>query len=108
MGKYWRSRWPYTDTVECSQSGPLPNSLHDYKDLGCCISTGILKHEKEDNRSGAGGNGFEAWNELVKKYDYQSDEVLRILRSDLEKLTMEPGTDLDVFSLQAAHCRAEQ
>ena len=45
------------------------------------LSTGILKHEKEDSRSGAGSNEFEAWKELVKKYDYQSDEVIYTLRS---------------------------
>ena len=43
----------------------------------------------------------------LKKYDYQSDEVIRTLRSELEQLTMEPGTDPDVFFLQAARCRAE-
>lgn len=32
----------------------------------------VLKQKKADSRSGAGGKGFEAWNELVKKYDYQS------------------------------------
>ena len=45
--------------------------------------------------------------ELVKKYDYQSDEVIRTLRAKLEQIRMEPGEDPDEYFLKAARYRAE-
>ena len=67
----------------------------------------VLKCEDSERRSGAGGNGFDAWMELVKKYDYQSDEVIRTLRAKLEQIRMEPGEDPDEFFLKDASYRAE-
>ena len=45
--------------------------------------------------------------ELVKKYDYQSDEVIRTLRAKLEQIRMGPGEDPDMYFLKAARYRAE-
>ena len=45
--------------------------------------------------------------ELVKKYDYQSDEVIRTLRAKLEQIRMEPGEDPDEYFLKVARYRAE-
>ena len=67
----------------------------------------VLKCEDSERRSVAGGNGFDAWMELVKKYDYQSDEIIRTLRAKLEQIRMEPGEDPDEYFLKAARYRAE-
>ena len=100
-----------TDSLTQAQWNAASRDLYSilYMSTKTCGSAAllVLKHEKADSRSGAGGNGYEAWDELIKKYNYQSDEVIRTLRAKLEGVAMEPGTDPDVFFLQAARYRAE-
>lgn len=44
--------------------------------------------------------------ELVKKYDHQSDEAIRALRTKMGELGIGPDQEPDECFLQAARCRA--
>lgn len=41
----------------------------------------VLNCVDSESQSGAGGNRFDAWLERVKKYDYQSNEIIRTLKA---------------------------
>lgn len=61
---------------------PVLSSIRGYQNLDAAALL-VLKHEDAANRSGVGVNGVGVWEVLIKKHDYQLEEVTRTLMAKL-------------------------